>query len=319
MGWKFNYAPGRITEIIDRSRHPMVSFEIIPPLRKEPSLDEIMKPVEVLSHYRPPFIDVTTHPPAPDKSNGDRGIRKRPGTGGICIQIQNAHKIPAVPHVLCRGFDTTETEEFLVEMVYSKIRNFFALQGDDKGYKKVLKPDRKVHAYAIDLARQIRKFAADYPVELDIALAGYPEGHFESADSSAEMQYLKAKVDAAQEDVGGKNTGSCYIVTQMSYDNSKILDFIRRCREFGIDVPIVVGLKILERKSHVQMLERMFHIEIPRELKDEIASAKEEHVPEIGVNWVHQQVEGLFNAGIPVAHFYVMRDTKNVVSLLDRL
>lgn len=319
MGLRFNYTPERITELIERSRYPLVSFEIIPPLRKEPSLDEVMQPVEILSHYKPPFIDVTTHPPAPDKANGGRGIRKRPGTGGICVQIQNAHKIPAVPHVLCRGFDTTETEEFLVEMVYSKIRNFFALQGDDKGYQKILKPGRKVHSYAIDLARQIRKFAADYPLELDIALAGYPEGHFESLSPDVEMTYLKAKVEAAREDISGRHTGNCYIVTQMSYDNGKILDFVNRCRVSGIDVPIVVGLKILEKKNQVSMLERMFNIKIPKELKDEVASASDDHVPQIGIEWAYRQVEGLFNAGISVAHFYVMRDTKNVVTLLDRL
>jgi methylenetetrahydrofolate reductase (NADPH) len=49
-----------------------------------------------------------------------------------------------------------------------------------------------------------------------------------------------------------------YIVTQMFFDNKKFLDFVNDCREIGITVPIIPGLKPLTRKSQLSSIPSTF-------------------------------------------------------------
>ena len=77
-----------------------------------------------------------------------------------------------------------------------------------------------------------------------IGVAGYPEKHFEAMNMNTDMLYLKQKVDAGAE----------YIVTQMFFDNSKFFEFEKKCREIGIDVPIIPGLKPITSLRHISFI-----------------------------------------------------------------
>jgi methylenetetrahydrofolate reductase (NADPH) len=92
------------------------------------------------------------------------------------------------------------------------------------------------------------------------------------------------------------------------------------CRERGIEVPIIPGLKIITSKKQLRTLPEMFHCEIPVDLADEIeAATKREHVIEIGTDWAARQGEELLNNGAPSLHFYVMLSSKAVKKLMEKL
>ena len=78
------------------------------------------------------------------------------------------------------------------------------------------------------------------------------------------MMHLKEKIDA----------GGCYIMTQMFFDNSKFFKFVDDCRAAGINVPIIPGLKPITTKKQLSVLPRIFHVDIPKDLSNEILACK---------------------------------------------
>lgn len=315
----------KVIEHLERAKHPLISFEIIPPLRGG-NLQKLLRLIEDLAKYKPPFIDITSHSAQViyrETKDGIRRVikRKRPGTLGLCALVQNKYNADAVPHVLCEGFTREETEDFLIEIKYLGIENVLAIKGDDIGFKKPLPPGRSANEFAVDLVGQIAEMnRGNYlegetlldaePSNFCVGVAGYPEKHFEAPNLETDIRYVKAKVDA-----GGK-----YIVTQMFFNNEHYFGYVDRCREAGITVPIVPGLKILTTRKHITRLPSMFHCEIPSELADAVEVAKSsEEVLGAGVAWARRQTEELLNRGVPSVHFYVMQSSKAVSMVLDQL
>ncbi len=100
-----------------------ISFEIIPPLRGG-NLAALLRLIEDLARFEPPFIDITSHAAQVSYEETREGglerriKRKRPGTLGVCALMQNKYRIDAVPHVLCAGFAREATEDFLIELIF---------------------------------------------------------------------------------------------------------------------------------------------------------------------------------------------------------
>ena len=315
----------KVVEHLARAERPLISFEIIPPLRGG-NVQRLLQLIDDLTRYNPPFIDITSHAAQviyQETGEGYRRVikRKRPGTLGLCALVQNKYNIDAVPHVLCQGFTCEETEDFLIELRYLGIENVLAIKGDDNGYQKPVRADRSVNEYGVDLVRQIvgmnrgrylegEELVDAQATDFCVGVAGYPEKHFEAPNLDTDIRYTKEKVDA-----GGE-----YIVTQMFFNNQHYFDYVERCREAGIEVPIIPGIKILTTKSQVRSLPRLFHCEIPADLADEVEAAKNaDRVLEIGVEWARRQTEELLDRDVPAVHYYVMQSSGAVSSLLDRL
>lgn len=313
----------KVIEHIQKASGPLISFELIPPKRGG-DIKSLLSVIDDLAKYRPPFIDITSHAAEVIYEETASGIkkkikRKRPGTLGICALIQNKYNMDAVPHVLCHGFTREETEDFLIEIQYLGIENVLAIRGDFSGYQKPLRHGRTINVYASDLIKQISDMNKSIYLEenlLDakasnfcIGTGGYPEKHFESPNIKTDIKYIKDKIKA----------GAQYIVTQMFFDNEVYFKFVDACREEGVDIPIIPGLKILLAKSNLTSLPRNFHINVPEELADEVTAAKSEHTTEIGVNWAAKQVEELIGKNVPAVHFYIMQNSKPVNMLMKKI
>jgi methylenetetrahydrofolate reductase (NADPH) len=306
-------------ERAQKQQKTLFSYEIVPPPRGR-SVEDIVSIVKDLAPLQPPWIDVTAHASEAyylEKDDGsvERKIyKKRPGTLGICGIIQNRFQIDTVAHVLCLGFSREETEDALIELNYLGIHNILALRGDGPNYKKHMDKSRTANHYAIDLVEQLQdlrqgKFLTEHDntskLDFGVGVAGYPEKHFEAANLKTDIEYLKQKVDA----------GSEYIMTQMFFDNSKFFEFVRQCRDAGITVPILPGIKVLRSPAQLVSIPKNFHIDFPEELVERIHNNRDQ-VERIGIEWAQQQVAELLKEGVPCVHFYVMNDTKNVVEVV---
>lgn len=311
----------KVTEHIIQAKRPLISFEIIPPKRGS-KLEDLLKVIDTLAKYNPPFIDVTSHAAEVEYEETPEGIRrrvkrKRLGVIGICTVLQHKYKIDAVPHLLCHGFTREETEDVLIEFHYSGIRNAFAVRGDENGYHKPLTEGKTANEYAVDLVTQITAMnRGKYLTSLldaestgfCIGVAGYPEKHYEAPNMTTDILHLKEKVDA----------GAQYIVTQMFFDNEHYFNFVEKCRSSGITVPIIPGLKVITSKEQLTRIPKRFHLEIPYNLTQEIEESPE-HATEIGIAWTTAQVEKLIQNGVPSVHFYVMQNASAVEEVLKKV
>lgn len=309
----------RVIEHLDKASEPLFSYEIVPPLRGS-SIQDIFSIVEALAPLQPPWIDVTAHSSNTqykEKQDGTiqkRTRRKRPGTMGICGVIQNRFKIDTVAHLLCLGFTREETEDALIELSYMGIENILALRGDASNSSKVFRHEHTVNHYASDLVQQIHglkqglfldELDGAHGLDFCVGVAGYPEKHFEAACIQSDISSLKNKVEQ----------GADYIVTQMFYDNQKYFDFVKQCRDAGINVPIIPGLKVLRSEAQLRSIPKNFYIDLPLPLVEEVQK-NPSHAAEIGKAWCQKQVQELLQFGVPAVHFYVLNDVNTVVDIV---
>lgn len=310
-----------VIEHLERANNPLFSYEIIPPPRGK-SAKDILDIVEQLLPFEPPFIDVTSHGAEATYDELEDGTirrriqKKRPGTISICGIIQNRYNVDTVPHLLCHGFSREETEDAMIELNYLGIHNVLAIRGDETNHNSYGQ-NGTINKYASDLVRQLNdlklgKFLDDIanssPIEFCIGVGGYPEKHIESPNVKTDIEYLKRKIEC----------GADYVVTQMFFDPDAFIRFENQCRDAGIEVPIIPGIKILNSKRHLHSLPKNFHISFPDELVEEVLESPG-HVKDIGINWGVKQCEKLLNHGVKCLHFYVMNDTASVSEVVRRL
>lgn len=311
----------KITDILAHQKDCQFTFEILPPLKGQKA-QEIFDNIDPLMEFKPPFIDVTYHREETVYKRLDNGllqekiVRKRPGTVGICAAIMHRYDTEAVPHVLCGGFTKEDTENVLIDLNFLGIENVVALRGDHRKGESYFTPQPEGNAFAIDLVHQIqdlnngRYLDEDLlnhtPTDFCVGVAGYPEKHYEAPSINIDIDHLKAKVDA----------GADYIVTQLFFDNTKYFEFVDKCREAGITVPIIPGLKPLVTKRQLSILPQIFHVDIPDVLAIEVLKCKDNAaVRQVGIDWCIQQSKELLAAGVPVLHYYSMGKSKNIYEI----
>ena len=313
----------KVIEHYNKATEPLISFEIIPPKRGgsvQSVFDSLDKVVETV---KPPFIDVTYHAAEAHIEELADGTlkrvvrRKRPGTIGLCAAIKHRYDIDPVPHLICEGFSKEESEDALIELNYLGIHNVLAIRGDNTGSQISLNLNGTENKYAIDLVKQIQNMnKGNYlediinaePTNFCVGVAGYPEKHFEAPNLDWDIKNLKRKVDA----------GADYIVTQMFFDNKAYFKFVDRCREHGIDVPIVPGLKILTTSRHLKTLPKYFYLNIPDELTAAV-DADPDNAKNVGIEWAQRQSLELMESGVPGIHYYIMGDPQPALDVIEYL
>lgn len=303
-----------MTKVIDiireteRAGRTRFTFELLPPLKGD-GTHAIFDAIETLVPLDPAYINVTFH-----RENAAQKRRQRPGTVGISAAIGRRFGIETVPHLICGGWGKYDLEDALIDLDFLGMRNVLALRGDRARGEERFQPHPEGFSHASQLVEQIAAMnrgqlldrATDYRTDFCIGVAGYPEGHAESPSLADDIAHLKRKIDAGAE----------YIVTQMSFDNGAILDFVRRAREAGIEVPIVVGIKPLAVAAHLEILPKTFAVSIPFELREEVRTCRStEAIREVGIEWATMQARGLAAAGMPIIHFYSMGRTDNIARI----
>ncbi|HEX8314788.1 MAG TPA: methylenetetrahydrofolate reductase [NAD(P)H] [Flavisolibacter sp.] len=302
----------KVIEHVNAAKGPLLSFEILPPLKGK-GINALWEHLDPLMEFKPSFINVTYHrsesmfKKKPDGTFDKVEVRKRPGTVGICAALMNRYQVDAVAHLICGGFSKQETEDALIDLHFLGVNNVLVLRGDAPKNESSFEPEPGGHRYAIELMQQVNNMNNGIYLEEDlknavktnfcIGVAGYPEKHFEAPNMQTDLAFLKAKVDAGAE----------YIVTQMFFDNQKYFAFVKTCKDAGINVPVIPGLKPITSKKQLSIIPRTFHVDIPEELSSEILKCKTDAEVEIvGQEWLLNQSRELKAGNVPVLHYYTL-------------
>jgi methylenetetrahydrofolate reductase (NADPH) len=314
-----------VTAHLAKAKDTLVSFEILPPLKGK-TITSIYDHLDPLMEFKPSWINVTYHRSETmfkKKTDGTFekvDVRKRPGTVGICAAIMNHYNIDAVPHIICGGFTKRETEDALIDLQFLGIDNALILRGDAAKNESSFEPEPGGNKYAIDLLKQVGQLNQGIYLDEDIlnggktdfcmGVAGYPEKHFESPNFEIDLIKTKEKVDA----------GADYIMTQMFFNNQKFLDYVQACRDMGITVPIIPGLKPITNKKQLTILPRIFHVDIPTDLSNAINKCKTDaECEQVGTEWLIQQSKELKAAGVPVLHYYTLGKPKVIRDVVSAI
>lgn len=316
-------------KVIDHLRNAngktLFTIEVLPPLKGE-NIRSLFDHMDPLMEFKPSFVDVTYHREEyvyKKRENGlleKRSTRKRPGTVALCAAIQNHYKVDTVPHIICGGFSKDETENALIDLHFLGIENVLVLQGDGIKNEGRFVPESDGHKFASELLQQVadlnkgiyldEELLNTTPTNFCIGVAGYPEKHFAAPNLKTDLKFLKLKVDLGAE----------YIVTQMFFENQKYFDFVEKCHESGITVPIIPGIKPITTKGQINVLPTTFHIDIPEALADEVEKCKDNaEARQVGVEWAVEQSKELIKAGVPTLHFYSMGKSDPIYKIAREL
>ncbi len=218
-------------------------------------------------------------------------------------------EIPVVAHLTCAYASKEEMANILKELDKGGIQNILALRGDPPNGSKSFSPPPGGFSYASQLVAFIKE---RYP-NWCIGVAGYPEGHPESSSLEDDLKHLKEKVDA----------GADFVVTQLFFNNLFFFEFLDRCRDIGIDVPILPGILPITSLKQVLRFTSLCGASIPDELLSALKKAEETQgakgVKRLGIEHAIKQCTELVEKGVNFIHFYTLNRSPATVEILQEL
>lgn len=192
-----------------------ISFEFFPP-KSEAMAATLWEAVQALAPYRPRFVSVTY----------GAGGSTRERTHATVTKIEAETSIPAAAHLTCVGASRDEVREIARKYWAAGIRHIVALRGDPPA-GQVFAPQADGFANARALVAALREVAP-----FEISVAAYPEVHPEAVSAEADLDNLKAKLDA----------GATRAITQAFFGAETFLRFRDRAVAAGITAEILPGI-----------------------------------------------------------------------------
>lgn len=271
----------------------LVSIEFFPP-DVDKGLLKLRQVATKMAVLQPEYFSVTY---------GAGGSTKNDTYRTVETLIQAGFEV--APHLSFDAGSEQEVEALLDRYVALGIRRVVTLRGD-------VPEDRLASCnkmrHASELVRFIRQRHQDH---FRIEVAAYPETHPAAASAEADLQWLKAKIDA----------GANAAITQYFYNCDAYEDFINRCSRLGLNVPIVPGVMPITNYARLVGFSKKCGAEIPRwilkrleQYQDDTASLRS-----FGVEVVTALCERLQSLAVPGIHFYSMNQSKAVLAICRNL
>jgi len=320
-----------LTDLIsDRDSKPFFSIEFFPP-KSQNGIVLLDTVVDELKRINPLFVDVTW----------GAGGSTSELTFDICKNIKETHNLTTNIHLTCTNMKIETIDDTLAKMKNVGLKNILALRGDPPVGQEWVAMDGGLTC-ALDLINYIKNKYENY---FHISCAGYPEGHpismtnkpfdrmtveekarcYEEINEDGtkiyyvctdenyenELNYLKKKVDA----------GAKCIITQMFFDTSVFTYFVKKCRDYGINVPIIPGLMLIQNYSGFKRMIKFCKTRVPYDLLEKVESLKddEEKFKEYGIEFGIAMCKELLSEGVVGLHFYTLNQSEATLKIASAL
>jgi methylenetetrahydrofolate reductase (NADPH) len=265
-------------------RRPKISFEFFPPKTAEME-KSLWETINRLAPLSPNFVSVTY---------GAGGSTRERTHSTIARLIRETDLLPAA-HLTCVGASSGEIDEIVDRYHEAGVRHIVALRGDPAagiGTPYVAHPDGYQTSPA--LVAGIKKRHGD----IEISVSAYPEKHPEARDFDADIDTLKAKVDA----------GATRAITQVFFDNDFYLRFLDRVRARGITIPIVPGIMPMHNFKQARNFVTRAGTTVPNWLAEKFDGLDDDVETRklVAATVAAGQVQKLAKHGVDTFHFYTM-------------
>jgi methylenetetrahydrofolate reductase (NADPH) len=283
-------------EVVDRlARRPWpttpirtgieVSFEFFPPTNPDGTV-ALGKCVETLAPLAPSFVSVTY----------GAGGTTQDRTQAAVEFLAAVPDLPVAGHLTCVGATKNEVAGVIDAYLAAGVRHIVALRGDAPAGSDDAVADG--YASALDLVEGIHRHAVRAGTDIDVSVAAYPEVHPRATSAQADLDHLKAKIDA----------GATRAITQFFFDTDVFLRFLDRARVAGITVPIVPGVMPVTNYASVRRFSERCGTSIPSWMHDLFVGLDD--MPDVqqlvAATVAAEQCRRLSEHGVQQFHFYTM-------------
>ena len=263
---------------------PKISFEFFPPKTEEMERS-LWETINRLAPLAPNFVSVTY---------GAGGSTRERTHSTIARILKETSLVPAA-HLTCVGAPKGEIDDVVARYHEIGVRHIVALRGDPTtgiGTAYQAHPDGYQSSPAL-----IEGIKKRYP-DIEISVSAYPEKHPESPTIDADIDMLKAKVDA----------GAARAITQVFFDNDLYFRYLDRVRARGIDIPVVPGIMPMHNFKQARSFVTRAGTTVPDWLADKFEGLDDDVETRklVAATVAAGQVHKLAKHGVDTFHFYTM-------------
>jgi methylenetetrahydrofolate reductase (NADPH) len=273
-----------------------VSFEFFPPKTAEME-QTLWEAIGRLAPLRPNFVSVTY----------GAGGSTRERTHATVKRILAETMLTPAAHLTCVAASRDEVNAVIDGYAQAGVRHIVALRGDPLGgVGERFAPHPGGYRNAADLVGGIKRIA-----DMEVSVSAYPEKHPDSADVAADIDMLKAKVDA----------GATRAITQFFFENSLYLRYLDRVRQRGIDIPIVPGILPVQNFKQAKNFAARTGASVPDWLARRFDGLDDDPATRklIAAAVAAEQVLDLVDHGVTDFHFYTMNRADLVYAICHLL
>ncbi|MCM2560702.1 methylenetetrahydrofolate reductase [NAD(P)H] [Lutimaribacter sp. EGI FJ00015] len=263
-------------------RTPDVSFEFFPPQNLEASF-RLWDTINVLAPLEPRFVSVTY----------GAGGTTRDLTRDAVATLHKTSGLTVAAHLTCVNASREETLEIANGFAEAGVREIVALRGDPPKGSDGFQPHPDGFANSIELIEALADTG-----KFTIRVGAYPEKHPESPDATADVEWLKRKLDAGADEA----------LTQFFFDTETFFRFRDACQKAGIDGDrLTPGVLPIENWKGVRKFALKCGTSVPAWLDDAFDKAiRDDRTDLLATALCTEQCSELIEGGVKRLHFYTL-------------
>lgn len=260
---------------------PEISFEFFPPKTLEASF-RLWDTVQTLAPLDPRFVSVTY----------GAGGTTRELTRDAVSTLHKSSGLNVAAHLTCVDASRQETLEIADTFARAGVQDIVALRGDPpKGQDKFV-PHPDGFASSVELIEALAETEM-----FSIRVGAYPDKHPEAADMAADVDWLKAKLDAGADEA----------LTQFFFEAETFFRFRDACAKAGIDKPIVPGILPIENWAGARNFAKRCGTHIPVWVEQAFEKAVRDGREDLLATAICTELcSDLIEGGVDKLHFYTL-------------